>query len=158
MKRKSSATTDLRAFLARFAAKKKDIVAPSSNEREMQLVIFQGQTETSNATRAEQERVEPEPPIIEDAEDNDDFESVRLNGTTSSEDNDSDDTYIYGIEHDPGLMTPISSYSINNQDAVTRAYIALGPCRPKMKKDDFPQHECGGCTPSEGTYRVETTS
>jgi hypothetical protein len=59
MKRKSSATTDLRAFLARAAAKKKDIVVPSSNEREMQLVIFQGQTETSNATPAEQERVEP---------------------------------------------------------------------------------------------------
>jgi hypothetical protein len=132
------------AFLARFAVKKKDIVAPSSNEREMQLVIFQGQTETSNTTPTEQERVEPEPPIIEDVENNDDFESVRLNRTTSSEDNDSDDTYIYGIEHDPGLMTPISSYSINNQDAVTRAYIALGPCRPKMKKDDFPQHECGG--------------
>ncbi|AQK51865.1 hypothetical protein ZEAMMB73_Zm00001d050073 [Zea mays] len=109
----------------------------------MQLVIFQGQTETSNTTPTEQERVEPEPPIIEDVENNDDFESVRLNRTTSSEDNDSDDTYIYGIEHDPGLMTPISSYSINNQDAVTRAYIALGPCRPKMKKDDFPQHECG---------------
>jgi hypothetical protein len=60
MKRKSSATTDLRAFLARAAAKKKVIIAPSSNEREMQLVIFQGQTETSNATPAEQERVENE--------------------------------------------------------------------------------------------------
>jgi hypothetical protein len=78
MKRKSSATTDLRAFLARAAAKKKDIVAPSSNEREM-LVIFQGQGETSNATPAEQERVEPEPPIIEDAEDNDDFGNAPQN-------------------------------------------------------------------------------
>jgi hypothetical protein len=107
-------------------------------------VIFQEQTETSNATPAEQERVEPEPPIIVDVEDNDDFELVHLNGTTSSEDNDSDDNDIYGIEHDPGLRTPISSYSINIQDAVRRAYIALGPCRPKMKKDDFPQHECGG--------------
>ncbi|ONM16713.1 hypothetical protein ZEAMMB73_Zm00001d003303 [Zea mays] len=85
MKRKSSATTDLRAFIARAAAKKKDIVAPSSNEREMQLVIFQGQIETSNATPAEQERVEPEPPIIVDAEDNDDFESVHLNGTASTQ-------------------------------------------------------------------------
>ena len=110
----------------------------------MQLVIFQGQTETSNAIPAEQERVEPEPPIIVDVEDNDDFELVHLNGTTSSEDNDSDDNDIYGIEHDPGLRTPISSYYINIQDAVRRAYIALGPCRPKMKKDDFPQHECGG--------------
>jgi hypothetical protein len=90
------------------------------------------------------ERVEPEPPIIEDAEDNDDFESVHLNGTTSSEDNDSDDNDIYGIEHDPGFRTPFSSYFINNQDAVRRAYIALGPCQPNIKKDDFPQHECGG--------------
>ena len=64
MKRKSSATTNLRAFLARAAAKKNDSVAPFSNEREMQLVIFQGQTETSNATPIEQERVEPKPPII----------------------------------------------------------------------------------------------
>lgn len=40
IKRKNNATTDLRAFLAKAAAKKKDIVAPSSNEREMQLVIF----------------------------------------------------------------------------------------------------------------------
>jgi rhodanese-related sulfurtransferase len=63
-------------------------------------VIFQEQTETSNATPAEQERVEPEPPIIVDVEDNDDFELVHLNGTTSSEDNDSDDNDIYGIEHD----------------------------------------------------------
>jgi hypothetical protein len=95
MKRKSSATTNLRAFLVRAAAKNKDIVASSSNEREMQLVIFQGQTETSNATPTEQERVEHEPPIIEDAKDNDDFKSVHLNGTTSSEDNDSDDTDIF---------------------------------------------------------------
>jgi hypothetical protein len=64
------------------------------------------------------ERVEPEPPIIEDVEDNDDFESVHLNGTTSSEDNDSDDNDIYGIEHDPGFRTPFSSYFINNQDAL----------------------------------------
>lgn len=55
MKRKINATTDLRAFLARAAAKKKDSAAPSSNEREMQLVIFQGQTETNNATPAERE-------------------------------------------------------------------------------------------------------
>lgn len=46
--------------------------------------------------RPQNERVEPEPPIIVDAEDNDDFESVHLNGTTSSEDNDSDDNDIYG--------------------------------------------------------------
>jgi hypothetical protein len=55
MKRKINATTDLRAFLARAAAKKKDSAAPSSNEREMQLVIFQGQTETNNAMPAERE-------------------------------------------------------------------------------------------------------
>jgi hypothetical protein len=86
-------------------------------------MIFQGQTETSNPTPVEQERVEPEPPIIVDVEDNGDFESVHLNGTTSSEDNDSDDNDIYGIEHDPGLRTPISSYSINIQDAVRRVKV-----------------------------------
>jgi hypothetical protein len=41
------------------------------------------------------------------------------------------------------LRTPISTYSINSQYAVRRAYIALGPCRPKIK-EDFPQYECGG--------------
>lgn len=37
-------------------------------------MIFQGQTETSNATPAKQERVDSDPPIIEDDKDNDDFE------------------------------------------------------------------------------------
>jgi hypothetical protein len=44
MKRKNSGTTDLRVFLARAAAKKQSeqtSVAPSCNERHMQLVIFQ---------------------------------------------------------------------------------------------------------------------
>jgi len=42
------------------------------------------------------------------------------------------------------LRVPISSYDVNDQDSVRRAYIALGPCQPKMKRDSFPQHDCGG--------------
>ncbi|XP_022683463.1 zinc finger MYM-type protein 1-like [Setaria italica] len=73
------------------------------------------------------------------------------NGTTEDgesipvEENDSsdEDKNDYGIEHDPGSRAPISSYDVNDQDLVRRAYIALGPFQPKMKRDAFPQHDCG---------------
>ena len=90
-----------------------------------------------------QVRVEPEPPIIEDGEDISDSESAHLNHFHPSDEGYRDD--IYGIEHDHLLRLPISSYDvINNHETNTRAYIALGPCRPKMSNGDFPQHECGG--------------
>ncbi|PUZ50879.1 hypothetical protein GQ55_6G106600 [Panicum hallii var. hallii] len=60
---------------------------------------------------------------------------------SESSGNESDD---YSIEHDPGLRVPISSYPVSDQDLVRRAFIALGPCRPNMKRDNFPQHDCGG--------------
>jgi hypothetical protein len=58
-----------------------------------------------------------------------------------SSDEENDD---YDLEHDPGLRAPISSYTINDQDSVRRAYIAMGRCQPKMKTLNFPHHECGG--------------
>ncbi|KAJ1255935.1 hypothetical protein BS78_K130800 [Paspalum vaginatum] len=144
MKRKCSGTTDLRAFLARAAKKKQSeqesVVAPTSNEAHMQLVLFQGQSSSGPSTAQV-------PPPVEDDEDSDGFHSVHLSETDSSDKDDSesgDGNNIYGIEHDPGLRIPISSYDVNDQDSVRRVYIALGPCRPKMKKDDFPQHDCGG--------------
>jgi hypothetical protein len=146
MKRKNSGTTDLRVFLARAAAKKQSeqtSVAPSCNERHKQLVIFQEQSNGGTSTTpSEQVRVEVEPPTIEHGEDSSDSESAHLNQFDSSDEGDRDG--IYGIEHDPSLRLPISSYDVNDQDTVRRAYIALGPCRPKMNKDVFPQHECGG--------------
>jgi hypothetical protein len=60
---------------------------------------------------------------------------------SESSGNENDD---YNIEHDPGLRAPIFSYLVNDQDSVRRAYIALGPCQPNMKRDNFPQHDCGG--------------
>jgi hypothetical protein len=60
---------------------------------------------------------------------------------SESNGNENDD---YNIEHDRGLRAPISSYPVNDQDSVRRAYIALGSCRPNMKRDNFPQHNCGG--------------
>ncbi|WVZ70180.1 hypothetical protein U9M48_018866 [Paspalum notatum var. saurae] len=143
MKRKTWGTLDLRSFLARAAVKKnqsgqESVVAPSSNERELQMVIYQ---EGISNVPLEPERVVPEPPIVED-EDSSDTESVHLDKIESSNEEDEDD--IYGIEHDPCLRLPISSYDVNDQDSVRMAYIALGPCRPKMKIVDFPQHECGG--------------
>jgi len=141
MKRKNSATTDLRAFLARATAKKKQVepksVPESCNESQMQVVVFQGQSGSGqtfdNGTstvppepvRATQ-RQPAEPPITEVDE-------------SKSSDEDNDD---YELEHDPGLRAPISSYPINDQDSVRRAYIAMGRCQPNMK--NFLQHMCGG--------------
>ncbi|PWZ41132.1 Zinc finger MYM-type protein 1 [Zea mays] len=109
----------------------------------MQLVIFQEPSNGGTSTiPSEQVRVEVEPPTIEHGEDSSDSESAHLNQIDSSDEGDRDG--IYGIEHDPSLRLPISSYDVNDQDTVRRAYVALGPCRPKMNKDVFPQHECGG--------------
>jgi hypothetical protein len=40
----------------------------------------------------------------------------------------------YNIGHGPKLRALISSYPVNDQDSVRIVYIALGPCRPNMKK------------------------
>ena len=69
-------------------------------------------------------------PIIEE----DELMSV---DETEPSDGDNDE---YSIEHDPGLRPPISSYFVNDRNSVRRAYIALGLCQPKMKREDFPQH------------------
>jgi hypothetical protein len=125
------------------AAKKKqsepENVLPSTNQSQMQLVVFQEHSGTGTSAeppepvRGEQGQ-QAETPIIEDDE------SMSVDETEPS-DGDNDD---YSIEHDPGLRAPISSYDVNGQDSVRRAYIALGPCQPKMNREDFPQHDCGG--------------
>nr|XP_034570833.1 zinc finger MYM-type protein 1-like [Setaria viridis] len=66
------------------------------------------------------------------------------NGTTEDgesipvEENDSsdEDKNDYGIEHDPILRAPISSYDVNDQDSVRRAYIALEPYNCKFPGGD----------------------
>ncbi|XP_044354273.1 zinc finger MYM-type protein 1-like [Triticum aestivum] len=139
MKSKNTGTTDLRAFMARVAEKGKQpeptSATPSSNESQMQLVIFEGQSGSETHTIPPEPERAPhtEAPIAED-----DDESMAL------DESDSSDEDIYNIEPDPGLRTPISSYDVNDQDSVRRAYIALGRCKPKMQKKDFPQHDCGG--------------
>jgi hypothetical protein len=102
------------------------------------LVVFQGQNSNGTSTippELEAMTNEAEPTVIEDDE------AISLNEPDSSDEHNDD---MYQIEHDPGLRIPISSYNVNDQDSVRRAYIALGQCRPKMKQNDFPQHECGG--------------
>ena len=145
MKRKKggSAATDLRSFLQKAAAKKKqsqaENVLPSTNESQMQLVVFQGNNDSGTGTSVEPPEAEPvrgdqgqqvEGPIIEDDE------PMSVDETEPS-DGDNDE---YNIEHDPGLWPPISSYAVNDRNSVRRAYIALGLCQPKMKREDFPQH------------------
>ncbi|PUZ56194.1 hypothetical protein GQ55_5G276200 [Panicum hallii var. hallii] len=145
MKRKKggNAATDLKSFLQRAAAKKKplepEVVTPSTNESQMQIVVFQGQsTSGTNTIPSEivrdEQRQPTDPPIIEDDE------SMPID---ESESDDKDNNH-YNIEHDPGMRAPISSYPVNDQDSVRRAYIALGPCRPNMRREAFPQHDCGG--------------
>jgi hypothetical protein len=129
--------------MARTAAKKKQPepknITQSCNESQMQIVLFQGQSSSGTST-VQPEPVRSnqpvEPPITEASE------SMPMEEDDSS-DEDKNDCDI-DIEHDPGLRSPISSYAVNDQDSVRRAYIAMGPCQPKMKKEDFPQHECGG--------------
>ena len=61
------------------------------------------------------------------------------NTLPSSEEN------IYDVEllpHDPGKRTPITSYDVNDQDAVRRGYIMKGPCQPYTH--DFPIREISG--------------
>ncbi|KAK3161675.1 hypothetical protein QOZ80_1BG0080060 [Eleusine coracana subsp. coracana] len=135
MKRKKSIVTDLRSFLAIPAAKKKQpeseresVTGPPSNESRMQMVVFQGQSDSETKT------TETETPITED----DEF-IPPLDESECSEDDNSDE---YNLKHDPRLRAPISSYPVNDQDLVRRAYIVIGPCRPSMKKENFPQHKC----------------
>ncbi|KAK3121543.1 hypothetical protein QOZ80_8BG0655790 [Eleusine coracana subsp. coracana] len=137
MKRKNNVTTDLREFMARAAAKKKQskpvqpmsesVTQPSLNESQMQMVVFQGQSESgTNTTKT---LITEETPITEDDE------SIPLDESECSDDDNSDK---YHLGHDLGVRAPISSYPINDQDSVRRAYISLGPCRPHMKKENFP--------------------
>ncbi|XP_012699974.1 zinc finger MYM-type protein 1-like [Setaria italica] len=140
MKRKGSAATDLRIFMARAAAKKRqpepENVNQSCNESQMQLVLFQGQSGSETSTVPHEPMRSNQPPENGTTEDG---ESIPVEENDSSDEDKND----YGIEHDPGLRAPISSYDVNDQDSVRRAYIALGPCQPKMKRDAFPQHDCG---------------
>ncbi|XP_006656751.1 uncharacterized protein LOC102711629 [Oryza brachyantha] len=73
------------------------------------------------------------------------------NGESGSSDKDNRGG-MYGIEHDPAKRTPISEYDINDQDSIRRAYIALGPCQPKMKAEDFSQHNCGASNHGGDTF------
>ena len=53
-KRGGSDATDLRSFLQRAAAKKKppeaEVVSPPTNENQMQIVVFQGQSSSGTNT------------------------------------------------------------------------------------------------------------
>ena len=65
MKRKNSATTNLRAFLARATAKKRQAepksVPQSCNESQMQVVVFQGQSGSGQTFDSGTSTVPPEP-------------------------------------------------------------------------------------------------
>ena len=107
MKRKgSSAIADLRSFLQRTAKKKQsepEIVTPfSTNESQMQLVVFQGQSDTGTSSVQPQpvrdkQRRPVEPPI---AEDDESMHLVESDSSDSDEDNND-----YEIEHDLGLRS-----------------------------------------------------
>src|SRR4051812_4803748 len=86
MKSKNTGTTDLRAFLERGSAKRKQpeptSVIPSSTETQMQLVFFEGQSgsETHTIPREPERAPHTHAPIAED-----DDESIALDESDSSE-------------------------------------------------------------------------
>jgi len=135
MKRKNNVTTDLRSFMARAAAKKRqpepESVPQSCNQSLMQMVVFEGQSGSGQAfdSGASTSRVPSEPARATEQQPAD--PPIAEVNESSSDDEDNDD---YDLEHDPGLRRPISSYPINDQDSVRRAYIAMGRCQPKMKR------------------------
>ncbi|KAK3118669.1 hypothetical protein QOZ80_9BG0703720 [Eleusine coracana subsp. coracana] len=143
MKRKNNGTTDLREFMARATAKKKQskpvqsvsesVTQPSSNESQMLMVVFQDQSDSGTNTTVT--------PITEETPITQDDVSIPVDESECSDDDNSNE---YHIEHDPGWRALISSYPVNDQDSVRRAYIAIRPCRPRMKKENFAQHKCGG--------------
>ena len=142
MKRKKGPIVDLKDFLQRAANKKKTQEQTQGNtdpmsttkESQMQLVVYEGRPKYASGSGATSVPLEPESEIGDFA----------ISDSESKSSDEGNDESTYNIEHDPGLRSPISGYHINDHDSVRRAYIALGPCRPKMKKDDFPQHNCGG--------------
>ena len=99
----NTGNTDLRAFLERAAAKKRQhetmSATPSSNESQMQLVIFQEQSGSGTQTiPPEPERAPSTEALITEDDDGSD-----------SSDEDSDDD-IYDIEPDPGFAKEGSRY------------------------------------------------
>ncbi|XP_074326913.1 uncharacterized protein LOC141664857 [Apium graveolens] len=50
---------------------------------------------------------------------------------------------LASLERDPGLRRPIWMYPPNVRDDITREYIRLGACQPKLKKDQYPSTEFG---------------
>ncbi|XP_066396254.1 uncharacterized protein [Miscanthus floridulus] len=49
---------------------------------------------------------------------------------------------INRLPYDPGERLPIEDYPVNNQDAIRRAYITKGSCKPYIH--DFPYRNIGG--------------
>lgn len=99
-----------------------------TNGSQMQSDVFQGHSSSGTGTDAPEgpEPVRTEPP-----------EPVRTKPPEPVREDDETESSNYGIKHDP-------SYAVNDQDCVRRAYIALEPCQPNMKNEDFAQHNCGG--------------
>ena len=130
------------SFLERRAAKKgqlePEVVSPYINENQLQNCSIPRSSSGANTVPPKPVRVEQwlpiQPPIIEDDESIPIYESESCG-------NENDD---YNIEHDPRSKAPISNYPVNNQDSVRRIYIALVPCQPNMRRDNFPQHDCEG--------------
>jgi hypothetical protein len=141
MKRKNGPAVNLKSFLERSAAKKraqKQNQNPSTRESQLQLVIYQARSEPEIENEIDCGDGNGITSILSDAENND-----ILNVESVSDDEDSNHG-TYDIVHDPGLRPSILDYDAKDQDSVRREYIALGPCQPKMKINDFPQHNCGG--------------
>jgi hypothetical protein len=126
MKTKKGPAVELKAFLQRAANKKKtqeqtqNNMVPLSTTKvnQMQLVVYEGWHEYTSGSGTSSV---PNELMSE-------FGGFVMSDLESKSSGEENDESTYNTEH----------------DSARRAYIALGPCRPKMKKDYFPQHNCGG--------------
>lgn len=106
---------------------------------ELQLVVY---THNDNDT-PRTESVQPEIGASTEPEIGSDSPLSPI--TEDIQDDIEDDEAIYDIDllmHDPGKRIPITGYNVNEQDAVRRGYITLGPCQPRAH--DFPKRNIGG--------------
>ena len=134
---------DLKSLWTRAAAKPKSSTASASTpllqtvESRIQSDTPSVHLQTHNEIEVEREVASTEPQVVGDA-------AVIHEDQHEGIDDDNHEAFydIDWLPHDPGERIAISDYNVNDQAAVRRRYIALGPCQPRGH--DFPRKFIGG--------------
>jgi len=134
---------DLKSLWTRAAAKPKSSTASASTpllqtvESRIQSDTPSVHLQTHNEIEVEREVASTEPQVVGDAA------VIHEDQHEGIDDDDHEAFYdIDWLPHDPGERIAISDYNVNDQAAVRRRYIALGPCQPRGH--DFPRKFIGG--------------